>query len=103
MNDFFEKKVRATAVAAWWVVLIGYVALTVIWLVYLAIVTNRPESLRALWGQDVTLGLHANAIALVHVHIQNISLVSVSGGSMVDAVGEAVAENGSRRDEVMIP
>ena len=26
MNDPFEKKVRAAAVAGWWVILIGYVA-----------------------------------------------------------------------------
>jgi hypothetical protein len=53
MNDPFEKKVRAAAVAAWWVVLIGYVLLTVVWLVYLAIVTTRPAWLLAMWGKDV--------------------------------------------------
>ena len=54
MNDPFEKKVKAAAVAAWWVVLIGYVLLTVVWLVYLALVTARPEWLLAMWGQNVT-------------------------------------------------
>jgi len=54
MNDSFEKKVRAAAIAAWWVVLIGYVLLTVTWLVYLALVTNRPAWIVAMWGQDVT-------------------------------------------------
>src|SRR6516162_587765 len=54
MNDPFEKKVGAAAVAAWWVVLIGYVLLTAIWLVYLALVTTRPAWLPAMWGQNVT-------------------------------------------------
>lgn len=53
MNDF-EKKVRAAAVAAWWVVLSGYVLLTATWLVYLALVTTRPAWLLPMWGQDVT-------------------------------------------------
>jgi hypothetical protein len=53
MNDSFEKKVRAAAVAAWWVVVIGYALLTVVWLVYLALVTTRPAWLLAVWGQDV--------------------------------------------------
>jgi hypothetical protein len=52
--DSFEKKVKAAAVALWWVVLAGYVLLTVIWLVYLAIVTNRPAWLLPMWGQDVS-------------------------------------------------
>jgi hypothetical protein len=54
MNDLFEKKVRAAAIAAWWVVLLGYVLLTVTWLVYLALVTTRPEWLLTLWGQAVS-------------------------------------------------
>lgn len=53
MNDF-EKKVRAAAVAAWWVVLVGFASLTVIWLVYLAFVTTRPNWLLAMWGQEVS-------------------------------------------------
>jgi hypothetical protein len=54
MNDLFEKKVRAAAVAGWWVVLIGYVLLVVTWLIYLGIVTARPAWMLVLWGQDVT-------------------------------------------------
>ena len=54
MNDSFAKRVKAAAVAAWWVVLIGYVLLTVVWFVYLALVTNRPAWLLAMWGRDVT-------------------------------------------------
>jgi hypothetical protein len=54
MSDPFEKKVRAAAVAGWWVVLGGYALLTLTWAVYLALVTTRPAWLLALWGQAVT-------------------------------------------------
>ena len=54
MNDSFDKKVRAAAVATWWVVLMGYVLLTMVWLVYLALVTARPEWLLSMWGHNVT-------------------------------------------------
>jgi hypothetical protein len=51
MNDSFEKKVRAAAVAGWWVVLIAYALLLVIWLVYLGLMYTRPAWMLALWGQ----------------------------------------------------
>jgi len=51
MNDVFEKKVRAAAVADWWVVLIGYALLVITWLVYLAIVYAQPAWLLTMWGQ----------------------------------------------------
>jgi hypothetical protein len=55
MNDIFEKRVRAAAVAGWWVVVIGYALLSVVWLVYLAIVSARPAWLLTVWGGgDVT-------------------------------------------------
>jgi hypothetical protein len=54
MNDVFEKKVRAAAVAGWWVVLIAYALLVVTWVVYLAIVSYRPAWLLTMWGGDVS-------------------------------------------------
>jgi len=54
MTDPFEKKVRTAAVAAWWVVLIGYALLILTWGVYLILVTARPEWMLAMWGQNVT-------------------------------------------------
>jgi hypothetical protein len=51
MNDPFEKKVRAAAVAGWWVILIGYALLLVTWVVYLAIMSARPGWLLTMWGQ----------------------------------------------------
>jgi hypothetical protein len=54
VNDSFEKKVRVAAVACWWVVLIGYALLTVIWVVYLALVSARPAWMISMWGQNVS-------------------------------------------------
>lgn len=54
MNDSFEKKVRSAAVAAWWVVVIGYILLTLTWSVYFLFVTARPAWLLDMWGQELT-------------------------------------------------
>ena len=54
MNDPFEKKVRAAAVAGWWVILIGYALLTLTWVVYVVLVSAPPAWMLATWGQDVS-------------------------------------------------
>ena len=54
MNDVFEKKVRAAAVATWWVVLIGYVLPISIWLAFLALASARPEWIRVMWGGNIS-------------------------------------------------
>ena len=54
MNDTFEKKVRAAAVAGWWVILVAVGFLLVVWLVYLAIMSNQPAWILALCGRDVS-------------------------------------------------
>ncbi|HMF17404.1 MAG TPA: hypothetical protein VKE98_09370 [Gemmataceae bacterium] len=54
MNHSFEKKVRAAAVAGWWVVLIGYVLLLFTWVVYVFITSARPAWLLSMWGLDVS-------------------------------------------------
>src|SRR6202521_3201797 len=53
MNDQFEKKVRAAAVAGWWVVLIAVAFLTLQWLIYLAVMSTHPAWLLSLWGPGV--------------------------------------------------
>ena len=53
MNDTFEKKVRAAAVAGWWGVLIAVGYLTLIWLIYLAVTSSRPAWLLTMWGPGV--------------------------------------------------
>ena len=50
MSDELAKKVRAAAGAAWWIVLIGAIWLTVGYFLWLAILTCRPEWIRTLWG-----------------------------------------------------
>jgi hypothetical protein len=54
MHDPFEKKVRAAAVAGWWVVLIGYALRTLTWAVYIVLVSARPAWMLVMWGQGVS-------------------------------------------------
>jgi len=53
MNDPFENRVRAAAVAGWSVVatLLGFIVLQ--WLIYLAVLHTRPGWFLAMWGPDV--------------------------------------------------
>src|SRR5262245_29069911 len=53
MNDPFEKKVRAAAAAGWWVILIAVGFLTLLWLIYLAVMSTHPAWLLTLWGPGV--------------------------------------------------
>jgi hypothetical protein len=53
MNDDFERKVRAAAVAGWWVVLAAAGLLLVSWIAYLVVIPARPEWLLVLWGPDL--------------------------------------------------
>ena len=54
MNDAFEKRVRAAAVAGWWTLLVAVVFLTLQWFAYLAIMSAKPAWLLTLWGPDVS-------------------------------------------------
>jgi hypothetical protein len=54
MNDTFEQKVRAAAVAGWWALLVAAGFLLLNWLVYLAAASARPAWFQSLWGQDVS-------------------------------------------------
>ena len=51
MNDVFEKRVRAAAVAGWWTLLIAVGFITLLWVIYLAVMSARPAGL-AMWGPD---------------------------------------------------
>ncbi len=53
MNDAFEKRVRAAAVAGWWTVLITVAFITLQWIIYLIVMSARPAWLLAMWGPDV--------------------------------------------------
>lgn len=54
MNDSFEKRVRAAAVAGWWTVLIAAVVLLIQWIVYLAIMNAKPGWVQTLWGPGLS-------------------------------------------------
>jgi len=60
MNDSFEKKVRAAAVAGWWVVLVGIGFVTLIWLMYLAVMSYQPGWILAMFGPGITWPLVQN-------------------------------------------
>ena len=53
MNGSFEKRLRAAAVAGWWVVVVTFGVTTLNWLAYLAIMHSRPAWYLAMWGPDV--------------------------------------------------
>jgi len=61
MNDQFEKRVRAAAVAGWWVVLIAAGFLILQWLIYLAVMSAHPAWLLSLWGPGVDWPFVQNA------------------------------------------
>lgn len=52
MNDIFEKRVRAAAVAGWWTLLVAVGFIVVQWLIYLAVMSAQPAWLLAMWGPD---------------------------------------------------
>ena len=54
MNNCFENRVWAAAVAGWWAILIAWAALALAWLAYLGITSVRPAWLLSLCGPDVS-------------------------------------------------
>ena len=53
MNDVFEERVKAAAVAGWWTLLIAVGFIVLQWLIYLAVMEARPAWLLAMWGPGV--------------------------------------------------
>ena len=54
MNDNFEKRVRAAAVAGWWTLLVGVAFLVIQWIAYLFIMNAKPAWVQAMWGPDIS-------------------------------------------------
>ena len=54
MDEIFEKRVSAAAVAAWWTILVGVIFLLVQWIAYLIFTTAQPAWLLSLWGPGTT-------------------------------------------------
>ena len=50
MNDVFQQRVRAAAVAGWWTLLIAIGFLTLVWIVFLVLVSARPAWLQRYLG-----------------------------------------------------
>ncbi len=50
MNDVFERRVRAAAVAGWWTWLIAVVFLTIAWFVLLGMMSSPSDWIDQLWG-----------------------------------------------------
>jgi hypothetical protein len=53
MNDLFEKRIRAAAVAGWWTLLIAAGFVTLQWIVYLVAMSARPAWVLSMWGPGV--------------------------------------------------
>ena len=54
MNDVFQQRVRAAAVAGWWTVLIAVIFLASAWVVFLVLMSARPPWLQWLFGPGVS-------------------------------------------------
>lgn len=50
MDDKLAERVRAAAAAGWRTILIAAVWLTIVWAIWLVIISARPSWVRALWG-----------------------------------------------------
>ena len=52
-SNLFPRQIHAAAVAGWWVILIAIGFLTLLWLVYLAVMAAHPAWLLVMWGPGV--------------------------------------------------
>jgi hypothetical protein len=50
MHDQFERRIRAAAVAGWWTLAVAALLLTVIWFVFLGLMSSPPGWIERLWG-----------------------------------------------------
>ena len=66
MNDVFERRVMAAAVALWWVVLLAAGLLLVSGIGYLVVIHAQPPWILSLWGADLSWA-----------YIQNVCLWSI--------------------------
>jgi hypothetical protein len=54
MNDTFQIRVHAAAVAAWWTFLIAAVFLVFQWILYLGVMAAQPPWAVSFWGPGAT-------------------------------------------------
>lgn len=53
MNDAFENRVRAAAVAGWWTLLIAVGVITLLWIIYLIVMSIRPAWFLSVCGPGI--------------------------------------------------
>ena len=92
MNDLFEKKVRAAAVAGWWVVLIAMRCFSLYGSLTSSSCPLGLPGCSPCGGKEMSVGLSCKRVTLVYGHIQVLHLAHDLGSPLVDAVGEAVAQ-----------
>ena len=54
MSDTFEEKLRASAKAGWWTLLIGSAFLALQWIMYLVLTSSRPLWPLLFWGKGIS-------------------------------------------------
>jgi hypothetical protein len=54
MSDVFQQRIRAAAIAGWWTVLIAIGFLTLVWILFLVLVSTRPPWYQSLLGPGVS-------------------------------------------------
>ena len=81
MNDVFEKRVRAAAVAGWWTLLIAVGFILIQWIGYLLVTSARPAWLLSWWGPGTTWPFVQTvwfwAIAIMKVCVWFLALVAL--------------------------
>ena len=79
MNDAFQQRIRTAAIAGWWTVLIAIGFLTLVWIVFLALISARPPWYQSLLGPGVTWEVFQNvgfwAVAIFKMCIWLMALV----------------------------
>src|SRR5512141_2431536 len=81
MNDVFEKRVRAAAIAGWWTLLIAVGFIILQWIIYLVVMSARPAWLLSMWGPSVDWAFVQNvwfwAIAILKFVVWLMALVAI--------------------------
>ncbi len=96
MNDVFQKRVRAAAVAGWWTLLIAVIFLAIQWIAYqwIDISSARLDKCGGSkrFGAEIRIGRSSKNLVLDHGDIQDVHLADGAHGRLADTVGAAIAE-----------
>jgi hypothetical protein len=94
MNDVFEKRVRAAAVAGWRVMLIGVGFTLLQWVIYLPVLHTRPGWFLAMWGAGRGLDFRPGRLVSGDRGPQVHPLAHGIRRPLADALGATVAKAG---------